>query len=207
MKRTIVAAAVVLLIPTISSGQFTVFDASNFAKATITANQLMRLSERLAGLDRYRSPQPLPPPVVMPRTVEDIIRYTVTPTLRQLMSAHHLRTVNMAEDIIIRTRGAIDNARRLDDSLGHGISDLERTITTASTTRSLTAVADSIAASSVMNQRQAQTNGVLLQSLVEFQAIQVERARDEAIASMQWQAIQAAPREYVDPPSWSWRAP
>jgi len=143
----------------------------------------------------------------MPRTVEDIIRYTVTPTLRQLMSAHHLRTVNMAEDIIVRTKAAIDNSRRLDDSLGNGISDLERTITTASATRSLTAVADSIAASSVMNQRQAQTNGVLLQSLVEFQAIQVERARDEAIASMQWQAIQSTPREYVDPPSWSWRAP
>lgn len=206
MKRTIVGAVVVLLIPAISSGQFAVVDGSNLVQTTATARQLLTMAQRLQGLDRYRSPQPLPPPIVTPRSVEDIIRYTVTPALRQLMSSH-LRTLNIAEDAIIRTRQAIGNARRLDDSLGIGISDLERTVTTVASSRSLTAVADSIAASSVMTQRQNQTNGVLLQSLVEFQAIQVERARDEAIASMQWQAIQAAPREYVDPPSWSWRAP
>jgi hypothetical protein len=157
-------------------------------------------------MDRFRTPPPLPLPIFVPSRPEQLLRIAIPPGVYQMIASHTVR-VNQVADLVVRTKAAIDNARRLDDALTRTVGDLERTVTTTTGTRSLTAVTDSIAASAVIGQRQAQANGAMLSALVEAEMLRSEREREQAIASLYWQATQAMPRAYVDPPSAKWRQP
>lgn len=171
--------------------QWTVVDPSNLIQTTATAKQLLAMSARLQGLERYRLPSPLPPPVISPRGLEQIIRVAVSPYVARMM-ASHIREINIADEVIARTRHGIDNARWFEDPLSRSTRDLEGAVTTIAGGRSLTAVADSIAAGQLLGQRQAQVTGALLTSLVELQAVRAENERDAVIAELQTRAALAA---------------
>jgi len=207
MKRIVGAAAVFLLIPAISYGQWAVFDSSNLIQTRATASQLLQMSTRLAGMERLRIPPPLPVPVYSPVSVEQMIRIAIPPAAYRLMSSHALE-INRASEIIFRTKAAIDNARYLDPSIARTVGDLEHIVTTPSAARGMSGILDSLAATGAINQRQAQTNGTLLSSLVEFQAMQAEKARDEALMLMQMRSSMATERTYTNADAWAhWRQP
>jgi hypothetical protein len=217
--RRVFPAFAFLLVASPAFAQFgipsIVFDPRAFTQTSLTAvqtkamlDQLLVMSNRLPGMQRYRIPGLPPPPVFVPHSLENLLRFYLNEAIHPLI-ASHAGTIDAIDQIIFTAQHQVGAARQMDEMISPVIDVLEHDVTTNDPTRSMAAALDAMNASQLVARREGQAGQALLTSLVELQTLKAEQDREAAWRALIMRAGFLAQREYVgDTTSWAtWRFP